>query len=876
MNIFSKITARTMARNRTRTAVTIIGVILSTAMITAVVSFGTSFMQAMLDYSISREGNWQLRAMSIDGEKAEELKNSEEVEQIGVVTELGYALHKPVQENSPEMPYLFVQSFSAEAQEMLPVELMNGRMPENSGEVVIPYFLAGNEDEEQITKIGDILTLELGERTCQGEHLNQSNPYISMEESGQEETFLPQMTRTFQVVGIYRTWPGISYGGAGYDLLAGPVSEEELGKMPGTVWLDVYVTMKHPRNVYRFAREHLDGGYIINEGQLRWMGVADNDNFYRVLNGLMSVLLLVIVTGSVSLIYNAFSISLRERTAQFGLLASVGATKKQLRSSMRFEALVVSGVGIPLGIAAGVGGTAITLHYIGKAIMKWILGSDMGIELKVSGWALLMAAVLGLLTVLVSVWIPSQRIRKISPLEAIRSNTDIKIRPGDVKSGRWIGMIFGLEGMMAKKNYKRDRKKYRATVVSLTMSMVLFMAAALFNIYLVRTGAFVLDAPEVDLQYTAYQSETVSQEDLERVGDIFNDISDIEKVFPYSKGYYEIKLPVAAMDSQLREVYESNGLKPEDILGLQLKLIVLPDTVFSSFARGQGADPNDYGNTEMLRLMYLNEMAKYNPQTKRYEKMHLLGKTPEQAMDFGFLEYSGNECVYQKAGQVWLGDDVTALPQEIETESGFDGMIALIPDSMEKQFSDQISEDRLSACFNIQCGNASRAAEEIEERIKQAGLEDMGYLQNLTEEYETDRNTMMAIKVLTYGFITLISLIAVANVFNTISTNLLLRRREFAMLRSMGMSPKGMRRMLNYECLIYGLRAVFYGIILSLLLSVVIRRIIGIGADVSFLIPWNYLAAAVIGVFLIVFLSMLYTMRRIKKNNIVEELKASF
>ena len=101
----------------------------------------------------------------------------------------------------------------------------------------------------------------------------------------------------------------------------------------------------------------------------------------------------------------------------------------------------------------------------------------------------------------------------------------------------------------------------------------------------------------------------------------------------------------------------------------------------------------------------------------------------------------------------------------------------------------------------------------------------------------------------------------------------MLRRKEFAMLRSMGMSPKGLQKMMNYECLIYGLRAIFYGVILTILLSIALQRVIGIGTDVEFLIPWEYLGIAVVGVFLVVFMTMLYTMRKIRKNNIVEELK---
>ena len=101
----------------------------------------------------------------------------------------------------------------------------------------------------------------------------------------------------------------------------------------------------------------------------------------------------------------------------------------------------------------------------------------------------------------------------------------------------------------------------------------------------------------------------------------------------------------------------------------------------------------------------------------------------------------------------------------------------------------------------------------------------------------------------------------------------MLRRKEFAMLRSMGMPPKGFRKMMNYECLIYGIRSMVYGFVLTMLISLALYRTLGAGADVEFLIPWGYLSVSAAGVFGVVFMTMLYTMHVIRRNNIVEELK---
>lgn len=871
MNIFSRITAKTMRQNRTRTVVTIIGVILSTAMITAVTTFGTSFQKFLVDYSIERDGDWHLEVCGITGEAADTLAGDDEVAHAAEVKVLGFAPYEPVKEQSPDIPYLYVRSLSEKALSALPMTLSEGRMPEKADEVVIPAFLQANEKEEERTEVGDTLTLELGERSLGGERLGQGQEYAGGEHEG-GETFTPKRTKTFQVVGIYETWPDVSYWGPGYDVLAGPTDEE-------TEYVDVFLKMESPREVYRFAQEKVTwegASFQFNNSLLRWLGVSDNDNLMTVLKGLLAILVLVIMAGSITLIYNAFSISLRERTTQFGLLASIGATKKQLRSSMRYEAFFVSAVGIPLGILSGVGGIGITLHYIGGALTNWIHGTKTGVPLYVPWWAVLAAAVIAFMTVMISVWIPSRRIRKISPMEAIRASTDIRVRAKEVKTGKWALRLLGMEGMLAQKNYKRDRRKYRATVVSLTMSIVLFTTAALFNVYLMATGAFVLEAPKIDLEYTIHTDALQVQK---KAAEILEKTEGITSVYQYHITTLEILLPKEWTKSGILQVFAQDAsdldAQNQGMVPVNATVLVFGDSEFERFAKEQGVNVSAYGEAEHLPLLYLNQGKQFNSETQRYEKTTIFPAKARGVIGSGHINYENEsgEFTFVKGQAVELRDAVTDLPEEME--SYHDRVILITSMSLFDKFRDTFVDEQsnVNTRFNIQCENAAETSRSLEKKLKENGLDEKGYLENRTEQYETDRNTMMAIKVLTYGFIILISLIAVANVFNTISTNLMLRRKEFAMLRSMGMSPKGFRRMMNYECLIYGVRAIVYGIVFTILISLGIRRTIGAGADVDFMIPWGYLAVAVVGVFAVVFLTMLYTMRAIKKNNIVEELK---
>lgn len=865
MNIFSTITARTMMKNKTRTIVTIIGVILSTAMITAVTTFAVSMQKFLIDYSISRDGNWHVQAGSVENERVLELTGKEEVKEATIVKEIGYAPFAPVQDNSPAMPYLYVQALSEAALEKLPMLISEGRLPENENEVAIPSYLQFNEDEEERTLIGDVLTLEIGDRMIDGERLNQNNPYIGLEEDEEQETFLARTTKSYTVVGVYDSWVNVSYGGAGYDVLAGPTQEE-------TVYQDIYFEMKNPKEVYAFAENYIAGGAescIFNQGLLRWLGVADNDNFGTVLTSLLTILIIVIMAGSITLIYNAFSISVRERSSQFGLLSSIGATKKQLKGSMRYEAFFVSIIGIPIGIISGIGGIGVTLHFIGKYITKFIHGTDMGIALTVSVGSVFAAAVIAMITIMISVWLPSRRIKKISPMEAIRATSDIKIRPKEVKTGKWVMKLFGLSGMLAEKNYKRDRKKYRATVVSLTMSIVLFTTASLFNMYLMKTGAFVLEAPDVELEYALY--EDAVEENDETIEKILKKADGVTEIYKYGYLYSTLFIPDEWADGGYLKLMGDTIAKTDGKTPLNFKMFILEDNEFESYAKEQGVKIKEYEGNGELNFLYVNMVGVYNPDTQRYEKQKILSKGEGEKIAFGEVHYEDEQPWFESKGEARLYAEAKALPEEL---SLYDAQGAIvISKSMYKRFEETMSEYGLSTKYQIQCEDADKTCENIEEELERKGLGGAGSMANFAQDYEEDRNTMAAVNVLTYGFIVLISLIAIANVFNTISTNLMLRRKEFAMLRSMGMSPKEFKKMMNFECLIYGMRAIFYGVVFTILISFAIRYSIGAGADVDFIIPWMYLGIAVAGVFAVVFVTMLYTMHKIKKNNIVDELK---
>ena len=423
--------------------------------------------------------------------------------------------------------------------------------------------------------------------------------------------------------------------------------------------------------------------------------------------------------------------------------------------------------------------------------------------------------------------------------------------------------------MMADKNYKRDRKKYRTTIVSLSISILLFTTAALFQIYLMETGSFVMDIPAADVEYVLYEPE----KDGEKADKLLEKTKGIEEIFSYEKLYLMMQIPSEILGSvfQGREVM-SDGNNTV----ISAETVILSDSMFEDMAKKEGISLSDYEDTKVPRFLYMKNEDAYNPSTQRYETQDYFTETGEKRAELGVVTTSGEQEkeIFEPDGEVILGDAVESFPEKIGTRNT--GFTLFMPESMYQNFPKYFSQNPLTRIYNINCENPGEVCASLEKEVEKQNAETGSMSSNVTDLYalyQQDRNTMMAVQVLTYGFIILISLIAVANVFNTISTNLMLRRKEFAMLRSMGMQPKGFNRMLYYECLIYGGKSVLYGTILTVIVSYLICKVIGIGADTGFVLPWGALFTAIAGIFIVVFASMIYAMCRIRKNNIVEELK---
>ena len=488
MNVMNRFTLRSMKSNRKWTAVTLIGIILSTAMIAAVSTFSASFLELMRQETIADTGNWHARITDIRMEEVPAVETAEFKPGVSLSREVGYGLLEGGK--NKDKPYLFLQEFSEDSYQNFPVRLTEGRMPQNDREIVLPEHLKTNGGVK--AEVGDSLTLEMGKRTYPDAPdeftFDQSDPYQGQPDAEGEirgEIFVPEQYRTYTVVGIMARPAFERISAPGYTAVT-RLDETTLnpedsvtitllaGKLNHGFFDDMTALVRHIG---------LDDSHIIyNKELLRYSGVVANDSAQNLIYRFAATFLVIIMVASVSLIYNAFAISISERISQLGMLSSVGATKRQKRHSVYFEGFLLGIVGIPLGILFGIAGIGITLSAIRPLMESFVnFSPGVGLSLHVSLPSVAAAALLAALTIFVSVYVPARRASKIMPIDAIRQSREVQLTRKAVKTSRLTHALFGIEGEIALKNLKRSRKKYRATVLSLTISLVLFLTVSYYT-----------------------------------------------------------------------------------------------------------------------------------------------------------------------------------------------------------------------------------------------------------------------------------------------------------------------------------------------------------------------------------------------------------
>ncbi len=887
MNTLYSLTYRNLKLNKKRTIVTMVGIILSVALICAVAGMVTSFQRSLYEDIIESGGNYHVAIKNVPIQAANAMKEHREVKQTFSFSSLGYALLSEREEDIiyDNKPYIRVVGFDSNALDNYPLSLASGRLPENSNEIVLSADLALDYEEQvgnKSLKIGDKITLEIGTRVDQdGFVLDNSNPLIeehyncddndyceihSTYKDYKDEKLENKRTKEYTIVGIFDY--SMSYGwrssmAPAYDVYTFLDEKEEVSKV------DLYLLYKNPSK-YKELNDELnpliisESGEEIrtydfdnNEALLDVLGVGFSNSTRDVLYTIMAIVIGIIMISSVFVIKNGFSISIVERYKQFGMLSSVGATSKQIKRSVLFEGFLLGIIAIPIGILCGLLAVFILVNLVNYIIRDFV-DRDM-LVFYITSLPIFVAFFTSMVTIFLSCYLPARKASRLSIIELIRSNNSIKLKSKKLKTPKYITKLFGVGGEIAQKNLKRNKKKYRTTVVSLVVSIVIFISLNAFMNTVFDSSTFYFNVADYDISvyYSIPTSENTTPEEIrKKMDEKTKEILSVGNPGEYTITRAEPLLSTDKnvwSDSYLE--YTSNSYE-EFRQYIQLRAVGKEE--FERFISKIGGKVEDYQNGAIL----IDDVFVYNQETEKYGEINALTVKEKDTLKL-INEFS--EKPEEIEIPILLRTNERVLGMENHREL-YSGAVLIVSD----EYFDELMENNFINSIEIcmKTNDADNIAKQLD-KLEDSNIQ----YNNVHEEIRMQRSMVLIVSIFLYGFITVITLIGVTNIFNTITTNMALRSREFAMLKAIGMTNKEFNKMIRLESILYGLKSLLIGIPIGILISYAIHRVLGRVLETPYSLPLTAIVISILFVFIIVYMTMRYSLSKINKQNIIETIR---
>jgi len=845
MSILNRLTIKNLRLNKKRTIVTIIGIILSTALMVGIGLLFSSFQDLMIRDTIGYSGKYEANYSDVDLDKLNNIKDKG----------FTYFYEKPIgfskiESSNEYKPYMYITSVNKEYFNEL--KLVDGSFPKNENEIVISNHVITNGELNY--KVGDIVTFKYGKRNIEG------NDTLANSELVDGEFLTNEGTYTYKIVGIVDRSNFESYSASGYTAFTVDVNSDK-----GNV--NLYVMFNKNKKIIKQSEElakelNYNGDINYNSTLLALYGESTYGNVMSSMGGMMIIMLSLVSIGCIIVIYNSFAISVMERKKEFGLLSSIGATKRQLSHTVFFEAVVVGLIGIILGILGAYIGIGCVILIINNLISDML---EYKLHLVTNPLFIIIPVIFMIIVIGVSAFIPSRRASKVSPIEAIRQNDDIKINKKKIRTSKLALKLFGIEGEIALKNIKRNKKKYRVTIVSLFISIVLFISFSSYMNYTLNTASSVMGEVPYDYQISYFGDDPNNdKEALDKINEIVKS-SDVKEYTSYSSSDLQLIGNYTYSDEYLdfyKSAYGENGIKALNNLKYQsIYILVLDDNSYNKYKKLIGLDKDSvillnkfkgvsYGN---------NKRVNYDIPVINSGNINIKICNFDNDDDVDTTKYCN-----KKIDNIFVTNKSFDLIEEFSYMDYFKLIV-------NKKLYDSISDSSTHYTqFNIISDNTNNIDKLTKELDKYSNVN----YTNIKEAMKQANNLILVVKILMYGFISLVTLIGVTSVFNTISTSMALRKREFAVLRSIGLTNRGFNKILFFESLFFGMKSLIFAIPVSIGITVLIHYALADMVSIStIIIPWKYIIISIVSVFVIVLLTMMYSTSKIKKHNIIEQIR---
>lgn len=916
MSTMQKLTLINLKRNRVRTVVTIIGIILSTALMTVVTGVVSSGRQTLIDTAINLSGDWTIALTgAFDETSANDLSRHRSVQAVYAQTPIGMAKFDSKSAYKPFVKLIGMSENSFES--CHPCTLAEGHYPKTADEILLtPQFV---KYANKTYHTGDTITFDIGGRWVKnGVDKNNLPAYYSTEwfqtyrdehqnYEPENEVFITAFIKTYTVSGILQTASGDLasdstanairlFTGLNYDKTQRSAAYADVATMQLRLYdhkeaesiqvlseltgLSEEETQTYLNGVYgtdeemnaileklsqnRFALSAFNYNYSL----LRFRAFTVSEQTMNILISIAVVVMMIIILSSVFIIRNSFAISITEKTRLYGMLGSVGATPKQIRRNVLFEGFVLGAIGILLGIGLGIGVTALLMVICNVLLREGLNGNRIAFCISWLGVAI--AVLLSALTIFFSAIFTAIRAAKIAPVDAIRGNKDVKTgRKNAYKTPKLIETLFGVGGSIAYKNLKRSRKKYRATVVSIVSSVALFLFVFSLVGYTLSYAGNHTQTSEYNMMINMENSDAPYR----NAAQIFDTVKRLDSI-EYLTGRYqtygsELRLNKADIPEDMLQpgvttvLYGGAGewIDRKRVTCKRHQLMALDDDSYKEICAACGVDGEAAKDKAFInnRNELLNEGAPANASGKLLK--HPVGAEVE--LVYPLKPNEDTVFPLTIAGDLSSIEDVNNIS---EADIFSPGTVLVSLDWMKQHLSDEIFS--IDAEFFIRSSDPDQTEQDISDLLGGVVM-----VQNYERQVRMMNAGTLVIQIFVYGFIFVISLIGMTNIFNTISTNMRLRAREFASLRSIGMTKREFNRMIRLESVFYSVKSLLIGIPIGLLGGWIIKLLYSQYHEIPYQFPWQAILISVAAVGLVVWMIMRYSIAKVQKQNIIETIR---
>lgn len=877
MKVLNELSVKDLKLNKKRSIVIIIGIILSTALICGVAGLVTSFQKTFVETAKNSQGNYHTIFYDVPKDELKYIEENRGVKDYYLSEGIGYSYLPNVtvttSTGAEEKPYVNIIAMDNKFLNNMAIELKDGRLPENDDEIVVSARI--NQKFKTNYKVGDNITLNVGELK---EEQNKEN---------NETEIINTTPKTYKIVGIINrpTTTIEPYEAEWFTVITKMQTIKKQANIAvlytnpydykkNTEYINKMVEVKVGENVDKSEVTIFNGldkfyrsykyKIKINNELLSYEGASLDDETLKTIYGLGAFIMGIVLVSSVFVIRNGFAISITERLKQYGMLSSIGATKKQIKKSVYFEGFILGIIGIPLGILSGVFAIYILVNVV-NYILKDYVSSGTLLTYSMSWVAIVVSVIVSIVTIWLSCRKSAKKASKITPIEAIRSSEDVKLKAKKIKCPKIITKIFKTGGEIAYKNLKRSKKKYRTTVISIIVSVVIFIAISSFIQYGFKMSSSYYT--EKNYNYVVYAYTTASNKNKEEFAKeqaknykMLTDISNLPDIGEFSINKtnvfeinmdekHESELTDYGKDVKARyEESEEDGEKIDTI-----NVISLSKDVYKRYLKKIGGNYETYKEGAIL----IDNNINYDEKGKRIQ---------------------GSMYIWKK------GDTVTGKINDKEYNIKIVAKTEERPNGVENLYNTHayfiVSEEfinktgYISASLYTQSNDTEKLDKEIEQYKKENNLTNSNLNTfNMEEAIKEENAIVLVISIFLYGFIGVITLIGITNIFNTITTNMNLRKKEFAMLKSIGMTKKEFNRMIRLESIFYGVKSLIIGIPIGIVLSYGMYKVFENSMEMEYILPYKAIVVAVIFVAVIIGIIMKYSMSKINKQNIIETIR---